>query len=220
MFLRHGGARTWTWIEEVEPSIDFCMWALLVDGLQVPPFDRHSPGSGQLRAAGLAATAWRAWLERVVAAQRALSRQVRGAGDLSTLTERQAANLTSLLARAAPPTAWNGDERIRAVLRSLWADYQTEGETWRRHLGESTGPADLTPRERHGIWQRLRPQLEPGQVLTVYVVRYPAPVVDVVAPSALILALGQERGPDAYLRLLREGITRLDGAGRTRQPSD
>lgn len=33
-------------------DVGFCIWALLVDGLHVPPFEHHADGDGTLRAAG------------------------------------------------------------------------------------------------------------------------------------------------------------------------
>jgi hypothetical protein len=145
-----------------------------------------------------------------VAAQQALSGQVRDVGDLSTMTEREASDLTARLDRSRPASAWAGPDAVRESVDSLWAAYTAEGDAWQRRLAESEVPGAITPRERHRIWQQISPGREPGEVLTVYLVRYPFPVVDVVGPGALVLAMGRERGPEAYVRLLREGIARLD----------
>lgn len=217
MFRKDQATRPWIWIEVVEPAIDFCVWVLLADGLRVPPFNLHSGGSGGLRAVGLDESTWREWFERVVAAQRALSQQVQGAGDLSKLTEREASSLVSHLERAQPPSAWNGPEAVRESLARLWVDYEPEGEAWRQQASGSSRQAGLTPRDRHNIWQKLSRERERGEALTVFLVRYPQPVVDIAPPAALIVGLGRERGPGGYLRLLREGVTRLDRASpRTR----
>ena len=50
----------------LEPSLDFCLWVLQVDGLRVPPFDQHPDGDGSLRAIGLTAENWQAWFLRVI----------------------------------------------------------------------------------------------------------------------------------------------------------
>jgi hypothetical protein len=49
-------------------ALDFCVWALERDGLQVRPFDRHREGTGALRDVGLDATGWAAWVEAVTEA--------------------------------------------------------------------------------------------------------------------------------------------------------
>ena len=48
------------------PQVDFCIWVLEQDGLQVPPFDCHSAGDGRLQARGMDADAWRLWVKRIV----------------------------------------------------------------------------------------------------------------------------------------------------------
>lgn len=47
-------------------DVDFCVWVLEVDGLQVPPFTHHADGNGQLRAQGLTRSDWQQWISRVV----------------------------------------------------------------------------------------------------------------------------------------------------------
>ncbi|GAQ00062.1 hypothetical protein [Leptolyngbya sp. NIES-2104] len=44
--------------------IDFCVWVLEKDGLQVPPFDRHPDGDGSLSSRGLMAEAWQLRITR------------------------------------------------------------------------------------------------------------------------------------------------------------
>lgn len=56
---------------ELNDEVDFCVWILVVDGLQVTPFDRHPHGDGSLRALGLTQQSWRAWGARVVKAAEA-----------------------------------------------------------------------------------------------------------------------------------------------------
>jgi hypothetical protein len=213
MFLKRRETRPWVWAEAVEPAVDFCVWVLLSDGLQVPPFNLHAEGSGRLRAVGLDASNWRDWLESVVAAQLGLSQLVQGVANLTRLTERDASDLAGGLEKTRPPSSWGGDDAVRDLLTSLWSAYEPEGEAWRRHVAGSGGPAELTPSDRRRIWQEIGPRREPGEALTIYPVRYPVPVVDIVPPAALVLAVGRGRGPETYLRLLQEGLARLDEAG-------
>ncbi|MBW4622573.1 MAG: hypothetical protein KME17_24850 [Cyanosarcina radialis HA8281-LM2] len=48
------------------PDLDFCIWTLEVDGLQVFPFDKHLEGNGVLRAKGMNAQSWQDWVRKIV----------------------------------------------------------------------------------------------------------------------------------------------------------
>src|SRR5690349_16451644 len=56
---------SWHYSMGGQPTVDFCLWILQVDGLRVPPFDQHPDGDGSLRAVGLTAEDWQSWLLRV-----------------------------------------------------------------------------------------------------------------------------------------------------------
>lgn len=56
----------WVLHEGFNPQVDFCIWLLEVDGLQVPPFNLHSGGDRSLQARGLTPALWSAWFRRVV----------------------------------------------------------------------------------------------------------------------------------------------------------
>lgn len=47
-------------------DIDFCIWVLEQDGLQVPPFTQHTGGEGMLSSLGLDAESWRTWFRNIV----------------------------------------------------------------------------------------------------------------------------------------------------------
>ena len=202
--------RPLTWSEAIELEIDFCVWVLLRDGLRVPPFDSHREGSGELRAAGLTAPDWRDWLERVVVAQGTLSQRVRTVGDLSRLAPGDATNLARHLDRARPPNVWNGAETVGERLRSLWLEYEPEGEAWRRQVIDAGGPVDLSPPERGRLWEAIDVERTAGRTLATYLVRYATPVVDALSPDVLVVSLGGEHTAHVYLRLLRQGIARLE----------
>lgn len=61
-----GTENPWACDYKFNAAIDFCIWVLQVDGLQVSPFDMHASGDGTLQAAGLDAHAWRMWIQEVV----------------------------------------------------------------------------------------------------------------------------------------------------------
>jgi hypothetical protein len=50
---------------ETNDAINFCIWVLEQDGLQVPPFDQHPDGDGTLRSLLLSATDWQQWVTKI-----------------------------------------------------------------------------------------------------------------------------------------------------------
>ncbi|MDV3347973.1 hypothetical protein D0962_33950 [Leptolyngbyaceae cyanobacterium CCMR0082] len=48
------------------PAVDFCIWVLEIDGLNVAPFDKHSDGNGSLRETGMTCHSWQSWLNEIV----------------------------------------------------------------------------------------------------------------------------------------------------------
>ena len=47
-------------------TVDFCVWVLERDGLQVHPFDRHPDGNRELREIGMTVELWQSWLKKIV----------------------------------------------------------------------------------------------------------------------------------------------------------
>jgi hypothetical protein len=50
------------------PEVDFCIWVLEVDGVHIPPFDRHPAGSGPLATSGMPPGQWHDWIHAVALA--------------------------------------------------------------------------------------------------------------------------------------------------------
>jgi hypothetical protein len=48
--------------EAFSPEVDFAIWLLELDGLQVSPFDQHTAGNCLLRNQGLTEESWMSWL--------------------------------------------------------------------------------------------------------------------------------------------------------------
>lgn len=118
--------RTGATVESVRPEVAFCLWALRRDGLKASPFDQHSDGDGQLRAAGLDADSWKRWLRAVVGAQ---ERFAQGIGDGSA--SKDSLGLRRLGRAAADPVRF-APPKARRVLRDWWLEYRDEGAAWRR----------------------------------------------------------------------------------------
>ena len=199
---------------DAEPEIDFCVWVLLADGLRVPPFDAHPEGSSELRALGMDAVGWRDWLERVVGACAARSRHVGAMVDL----ERRAADgrltVAGLHERAQPANPWDGSDAVRGRLRTLWTAYEPGSDAWRRQVAALGGPVRLTSRDRGRLWHVVDRERTSGGTLRTSFVRYPEPVVAIVEPDRLIVALGRRPSVETCLRLLVTGIARLEGRER------
>lgn len=62
------GSKSPAWVmhQEFNVDVDFCTWVLEVDGLQIPPFDKHQGGNRALRERGMDAGSWQTWIRRVV----------------------------------------------------------------------------------------------------------------------------------------------------------
>ena len=50
-------------------TIDFCVWVLEKDGLQIPPFTYHSSGENMLSSIGLDAESWESWVRNITIKQ-------------------------------------------------------------------------------------------------------------------------------------------------------
>jgi hypothetical protein len=212
--MRATGHAPVAWMYDAEPEIDFCVWILLADGLRVPPFEAHSEGSGELRSLGMDAVDWRDWLGRVVGACAARSRHMGAVGamaDPERMTANDYATVAGLHEHAQPAIAWNGSDAVRGRLRALWTSFGPGSDAWRRQVADLGGPVRLTSRDRGRLWHTVDRERTSGGTLRTAFVRYPEPVVAVVEPDTLIVALGRRPSVDGCLRLLRTGIARLEG---------
>lgn len=61
--------KRWNFELNNSPRIDFCLWILQSDGLQVYPFDSHSGGNQELQKIGLNARDWLQWFIKVIRTQ-------------------------------------------------------------------------------------------------------------------------------------------------------
>lgn len=95
MMILEIAKNSWSYNEDFNLKIDFCIWTLKLDGLHVPPFDKHPEGNRVLRDVGLDAEAWRAWFAKVVATQDPL---LLGSKTYEEQQERIKAYLTSMRA--------------------------------------------------------------------------------------------------------------------------
>ncbi|HEX5505774.1 MAG TPA: hypothetical protein VFW96_24365 [Thermomicrobiales bacterium] len=188
MFLRGSGDR-WHWSVDPAFNVNFCVWALRVDGLRVPPFDRHPDGDGALRALGLTPAGWRAWLDRV------LERDLRHHEAIQHGAWPPPRDLA--VSVFEPFTAWAGEPAVGAWLAEAWPRYYREADAWRRRVtgfdDPATNPAHLRPAEGRRLWRELKPWRKNLPPLRFYLVDYPEVVLLVLPPATALLGTGDGR---------------------------
>ncbi len=174
--LRVGLTDPWSWRSGSNMMIDFCVWALETDGLQVSPFNRHPDGSGELRECGLTRQAWWTWFADVVALQADLGASARAAvapGYVPPAFD--------------PPAVWAGTPTVGERLRELWKIYGTLSE--QRRAWERNTDALIRSVSFRRLWDDLRPYHTRLVTLHVHLVAYPSPVECPVPPDALVLGI-------------------------------
>jgi hypothetical protein len=171
--------RSWHYSFGFDTDIDFCFWVLERDGLRVPPFYRHSDGDGSLRAAGLDAASWRAWLERVIVAgderkeivKSALKQKVDFAG----------------LRKLEPAALWDGVPSVGKVLAQLAEEFDEKFDERAAVKIELVLRHNASERQ---LWRDLAPYRRTLPPVQIAAVGYPGPVQAAVEPKTIILAVG------------------------------
>lgn len=185
--------------------IDFCIWTLETDGLRVSPFDQHHEGDGSLRAAGLDAQGWRAWLTEVVQLQyqvehafqqqlRVWHAEVRRHYQQSSQVHQSFTpphlpppNISPMQIAEAhnPPAAWTGNAEGGKRLEELWEHYKpisNERKAWR---WGNAGGDQATKR----LWDDLQPYHTQLETLLIHFVAYPLEVDSLVPPVSVIMTI-------------------------------
>ncbi len=195
--LRVGMDTSWSYGCETSMAVDFCLWALEMDGLRVAPFDQHADGDAALRHAGLTAQAWQAWFEAVVAFQGSASRLERvdpplgsGAGDPAGATP-PVAWPDALVCISKSAELWAGAPAVGALLAQWWERYVALANGRRARASAFLGA--FAHREgRRALWQDLAPYRARLPSLKAYLVAYPARVLHPIPPASFVVALGAE----------------------------
>lgn len=177
MYLQSSQKKMWSWTISFNKALDFCMWALEIDGLQVAPFDQHYEGDGALRARGLNAVNWRAWTERVV--------------DIQNQAWEEP-ETSELVYRAMHPAGeWQGEPAVREMLEDLWKHRYPHWSNKRKE-----GEWLLNQATQSQVFIQLRRELRPYHKiippLRIFVLGYPGKAAYLVPPQSLMLALGGE----------------------------
>ena len=177
----------WHWAEDAFPPVAFCVRVLVLDGLSVPPFDRHPDGDGGLRALGLSTDLWREWLAAVLRQHAIMGEHARSLGTPGArgpMLERARA-AAEVLRR--PGSFCSGPVELQARLDALFADYAVAGEDWKRRMSDPRSRLGSGSQQR-ALWQALRPFHAGIPPLSVFLVEYPEPVVMPVPPASCLIA--------------------------------
>lgn len=128
-------------------AIDFCIWVLEQDGLQVPPFDQHPEGDRALRSLLLSATDWQQWVTKVaVLLDYPFGWQVPDPGQVRQQIAAQVSQLLALTAEHAPELGVSPLDAPAFVdqmeQRFYWqqAQYQKEKAVVEALYGDQTPP--------------------------------------------------------------------------------
>jgi hypothetical protein len=194
----------WHWSEDASPPVSFCVRALVLDGLAVPPFDRHADGDGRLRDLGLDAAIWRV---AAVLEQRAiLGEHARSLGTSEArgpLLERARAAAEVL---RLPGSFCPGSEELRAQLNELFADYAPAGEAWKWRMSEASR-LHGSGRQQRALWKALTPFHDRLATLSVFLVEYDEPVVMPLPPTTCLIA--PDANPEGFGRQVVAAATAL-----------
>lgn len=222
-----------------DPTINFCFWVLLLDGLRVPPFDQHPDGDGSLRALGLTEASWQAWLLRVIdpqqqehdveqLRQQAIAEylKVSHLPDVEHLAQQYRAEQLKLSKEPPLPlvpefyfyhASWRGNEAIRNRLIELQDAYKQVYCHYEMLCSDLIRAWDKEER-RAGI--RLYDELKPYHTrippLTIHFVEYDSPLDYLVFPATLIMTVqeGQPNHQEWRSRVLEAAVELAARPGR------
>jgi hypothetical protein len=214
------GGDNWIWSIVGSRSIEFCVWALLQDGLHVRPFDIHPDGHGRLRRAGLNSTDWARWFETVVNHEVAEQKKFQSAGGLESRlfyesdppTIAEQLEMKEALRANTAPGLWDGSNQVGELFESLWEECSSLPVLRRkRHLhdpvhGEQPGTA-LQLSELYGSMHEVGSRLPS---IYCFPVAYPTLVVHEVAPVALVLTSPKQWTWERYRNALVIGVANLN----------
>jgi hypothetical protein len=207
-----GSTDRWSWSEDAFEPLDFCVRTLVLDGLRVPPFDRHRDGDGALRAAGLNPPAWREWVEAVIRHRSALSA---AAVDFGRDGDRERLFASAREAGAALQATGSlcpGSPGLQQQLNELWVAYQPLGDAWKRRMtiGEEGAPRRFAAEGQRRLWNALLPFHDRLATISVFLVDYPVPVVMALPPTACLISPSHDA--DLYGRQVLDAAIQLAAA--------
>ena len=193
-----GSRNSWSFSHGFNMMVDFCIWVLEVDGLQVLPFDQHPEGDGSLRAVGLDALQWQLWFIRVVTLQYE-QQQVntkRVTEDPFNIQKREPASLF-IPDVYNPPALWTGSAIIGQRLIELWEQYgpvSNERSKWEIKLTRKWQKEESKGGKR--LYDALQPYYTRIPTMIIHLVSYERPLNYLITPVSVIMTTTEDQ-PDA-----------------------
>ena len=182
-----GSSDEWHWSSDAFPPVAFCVRALVLDGLTVPPFDRHPNGDGRLQGLGLDAQTWGAWLAAILRQHATIDEHARTPG----APESRGSMLAAAEVVRKPGSFCPGPVKLQGRLDELFADYGPSGEAWKWRMSDA--------RRRHGsgrqqraLWNALVPFHDRLPTLVVFLVDYVEPLMMPLPPNTCLIAPGAD----------------------------
>ncbi len=204
-----GASDHWYWAEDAFPPVAFCVRALVLDGLSVPPFDPHADPDGGLRELGLDAARWREWIVAILRQHAIIGDHARTLGTSDAkgpMLERARAAAEVL---RSPGSFCPGPPELQARLDALFADYRPAGEAWKRRMSD-VRRLHGSGRQQRALWKALTPFQDRLAPLSVFLVEYPEPVVMPLPPASCLIAPAADA--EGYARQVVAAATGLAAA--------
>lgn len=201
-----GSSDRWYWGEDAFPPIAFCVRALVLDGLRVPPFDRHPDGDGRLRRLRLDAAMWREWVASVLRQHATIGEHARSLGTpFARGPLREEARAAAEVLRQ-PGSFCPGSAELRSQLNDLFTSYAPAGEDWKRRMSDFP-LLHGSPRHQRELWKGLTPFHGRLAPLSVFLIEYEEPVVMTLPPATCLIAPAAD--PERYGRQVVDAAARL-----------
>lgn len=182
-----GSSDQWHWSSDTFPPVAFCVRALVLDGLRVPPFNRHPDGDGRLRDLGLDAETWGEWLGAVLGQHATIDELARTPGTPAS----RGPMLAAAEVLRTPGSFCPGPVELQRRLDELFVDYGPSGEAWKRRMSDSPR-LHGSGRQQRALWNGLVPFHDRLATLMVFIVEYVEPVMMPLPPNTCLIAPGAD----------------------------
>lgn len=193
MHLKEAGT-PWLLHYDSNCMVDFCLWVLTKDGMQIHPFGAHPPGDHSLSLRGMYPQEWLEWLVKVVHLQEQPEPIIPG-----SLQNLSGTSPLTLPAAFDPVGMWEGNFQVKQRLQELWDEYQplmSARKKWMRSLAAQLRDAGQQ------IWRDLQPYRTHIPSLTIHFVTYSQQVALLVSPVSMIITVVNNSVDSGQLRQL------------------
>jgi hypothetical protein len=207
-----GSSDNWSWSSDAFPPLWFCVRSLIYDGLRVAPFDQHPDGDGRLRALGLDAEAWHAWVAGVLRQHEQIGEfaQAMRPNQPPSEAERQRV-LAAAKVLTRPGSFCPGSDELKEELNDLFVPLYQNGEDWKARIFSAMPTLHGTGGQGRNLWQALEPFHDRLPRFEVFLVEYPVPAVMTMPPSTGIIAPAHDAA--GYSRQVVAAASELAAAG-------